>query len=92
MPIVPKIEFNMFTVYVLHSEKFNKIYIGFTSDLETRLNSHNHLATKGYTIKYRPWKVIYTEEFSDKAKAMKREKELKSSNGRAFIRSLIEQY
>ena len=47
---------------------------------------------KGYTIKYRPWKVIYTEEFSDKAKAMKREKELKSSNGRAFIRSLIEQY
>jgi putative endonuclease len=54
------------------------------------MNSHNQLATKGYTIKYRPWKVIYTEEFSDKASAMKREKELKSSNGRAFIRSLID--
>jgi putative endonuclease len=79
----------MFTVYVLHSEKFDKIYIGFTSYLESRMNSHNQLATKGYTIKYRPWKVIYTEEFSDKASAMKREKELKSSNGRAFIRSLI---
>ncbi|MEI6882738.1 MAG: GIY-YIG nuclease family protein [Bacteroidota bacterium] len=82
----------MFIVYGLHSEKHNKIYIGFTSDLEARLLSHNHLSTKGYTIKYRPWKVFYTEEFLDKAKAMKREKELKSSNGRAFIRSLIEQY
>jgi putative endonuclease len=82
----------MFTVYILHSEKHNKIYIGFTSDLEARLLSHNQLSTKGYTIKYRPWKVIYTEEFLDKVSAMKREKELKSSNGRAFIRSLIEQY
>jgi len=81
----------LFTVYILHSEKLNKIYIGFTSDIDARLNSHNYHATKGYTIKYRPWKVIYTEEFSDKAKAMKREKELKSSNGRAFIRSLIKQ-
>ena len=80
----------MFIVYGLHSEKHNKIYIGFTSDLEARMNSHNQLATKGYAIKYRPWKVIYTEEFSDKASAMKREKELKSSNGRAFIRSLID--
>ncbi len=80
----------MFIVYGLHSEKHNKIYIGFTSDLEARMNSHNHLSTKGYTIKYRPWKVIYTEEFLDKASAMKREKELKSSNGRAFIRSLID--
>ena len=82
----------MFTVYVLHSEKYDKIYIGFTSDLEARLKSHNHLATKGHTIKYRLWNVIYTEEFSDKASAMKREKELKSSNGRAFIRSLIKQW
>ena len=82
----------MFIVYGLHSEKHNKIYIGFTSDLEARLLSHNQLSTKGYTIKYRPWKVIYTEEFLDKVSAMKREKELKSSNGRAFIRSLIEQY
>ena len=82
----------MFTVYVLHSEKFDRIYIGFTSDIDARLNSHNQLATKGYTIKYRPWKVIFTEEFSEKASAMKREKELKSSNGRAFIRSLIKQW
>jgi putative endonuclease len=74
----------MFTVYLLYSSKFNKIYIGFTSNLEERIKSHNELGTKGYTLKYRPWTIIYTETFQDKSSAMKREKELKSSRGRAF--------
>jgi putative endonuclease len=76
----------MFTVYVLYSEKFNKIYIGYTSDLEKRFLSHNELGTKGWTIKFRPWKIIHTESFQTKAEAMKREKELKSSRGRNWIR------
>ncbi|MBK5278823.1 MAG: GIY-YIG nuclease family protein, partial [Bacteroidia bacterium] len=46
---------------------FNKIYIGFTSNLEARLLSHNQLATKGWTIKFRPWTVIHTEVFETKA-------------------------
>ncbi|WP_084163759.1 GIY-YIG nuclease family protein [Olivibacter sitiensis] len=33
-----------FTVYVLYSEKHDKIYIGFTSNLPERLRSHNELA------------------------------------------------
>ena len=79
----------MFTVYVLYSHKFDKIYIGYTSDLPNRLHSHNKLATKGWTIKYRPWDLIYKEEFIDKASAMKRERELKSHKGRVFIRKLL---
>jgi putative endonuclease len=79
----------MFTVYVLYSERFDKIYIGFTSDLENRLLSHNKLATKGWTIRYRPWKLVYSEEFESKPAAMKREKELKSYQGRRFIREQI---
>ncbi|UTW67426.1 GIY-YIG nuclease family protein [bacterium SCSIO 12643] len=78
-----------FTTYVLYSEKYDKIYVGYTSDLESRLRSHNELATKGWTITYRPWEVIYKEEFSTRSKAMKREKELKSSRGRHFIRTKI---
>jgi putative endonuclease len=64
----------MFTVYVLYSIKFNEIYIGFTSDLNNRFLSHNELATKGHTIKYRPWTIAYTEIFENKTEAMKREK------------------
>ncbi|MCD6556244.1 MAG: GIY-YIG nuclease family protein, partial [Bacteroidales bacterium] len=49
----------MFTVYVLYSEKYDKIYIGYTSNIEQRLLSHNKLSQKGYTVKYRPWKIVY---------------------------------
>ena len=77
----------MFVVYVLHSVNYNKIYIGFTTDLEKRFLSHNELATKGWTIKFRLWKIVHTEDFKSKAEAMKREKELKSHQGREFIRN-----
>ena len=75
----------MFIVYVLYSESFKKIYIGYTSDLEKRLISHNELATKGWTLKFRPWKILYTEIFDSKQKAMRRERELKSASGRQWI-------
>ena len=79
----------MFTVYVLYSEKYDKIYIGYTSDIGQRLLSHNELGKKGYTMKYRPWKIIHQEIFPEKSKAMKREKQLKTAKGREFIWSLI---
>ncbi len=79
----------MFYVYVLYSSQFDKIYIGYTSDLDNRVKSHNELATKGWTIKFRPWKLIYKEEYSTKKEAMKRENELKQHQGRIYIRKLI---
>jgi putative endonuclease len=81
----------MFTVYVLYSISFNKIYIGYTSDLDNRILSHNQLATKGFTIKYRPWVIAYTEVFENKKDAIIREAQLKSSNGRQFIWNIIHQ-
>ncbi|NGF54881.1 GIY-YIG nuclease family protein [Parapedobacter sp. SGR-10] len=81
----------MFTVYALYSAKYNKIYIGFTSNLNARLLSHNQLGKKGWTIRYRPWSLIYKKDFEEKERAMKHEKELKSAKGRLFIRSLITQ-
>ncbi|MEA2095988.1 MAG: GIY-YIG nuclease family protein, partial [Candidatus Cloacimonadota bacterium] len=69
--------------------KFDKIYVGYTSDLKQRLLSHNELAKKGWTINYRPWELIYKEEFTEKKLVMKREIELKSHRGRDFIRKLM---
>lgn len=79
----------MYTVYVLHSERYNKVYIGMTSNLEQRLQSHNVLSNKGWTRKFRPWKPVYKEEYEMKSKAMRREKELKSSRGRKIIKELL---
>ena len=79
----------MFTVYVLHSQRFDKIYIGFTSDIEKRLFAHNHPSNKGWTKSFQPWEIIYSEEFETKEEAMDREKQLKSYRGREFIRKRI---
>ncbi|WP_040671081.1 GIY-YIG nuclease family protein [Nitritalea halalkaliphila] len=79
----------MFTVYALYSQKFDKLYIGFTANLEQRLLSHNVLGKKGWSIKFRPWTVLHIETFETKSEAMKREKELKSGKGRQFLRALL---
>ena len=80
----------MYHVYALYSPAYKKIYIGYSSNLGERLISHNSLATKGYTIKYRPWELVYKESFESKKQAMKREKQLKSAKGRAFIWNIID--
>ncbi|MFH1525997.1 MAG: GIY-YIG nuclease family protein [Bacteroidota bacterium] len=74
--------------YVLYSSNFDKIYIGQTSDIIKRLPQHNAGLSK-HTKKYRPWEIIHTEEFSTRSEAMKREKELKSHQGRNFIRKTL---
>jgi putative endonuclease len=76
-----------FTTYVLYSVKHDRLYIGFSSDYEKRFLWHNELATKGFTVKYRPWKIIHLEHFETKEEAMKREKALKGGQGRAWIRA-----
>ena len=52
-------------------------------------NWHKELATKGWTIKLRPWKIVHTEIFESKAQAMRREKELKSARVREWIWQMI---
>ena len=79
----------MHTVYILYSKKFDKIYIGCTSNLDARFKSHNELGTKGWTIKFRPWELVHTEEFDSKRKALDREKQLKGGKGREWIRNEI---
>jgi putative endonuclease len=73
-------------VYILFSPSSNRIYIGYTSDIEGRLLSHNKLAAKGWTIRFRPWTLVHSELFTTKREAMVREKQLKSAKGRDFIR------
>ncbi|MBU1007196.1 MAG: GIY-YIG nuclease family protein [Candidatus Omnitrophica bacterium] len=66
----------MYHVYILKSEKNGSLYVGYTSDIENRLQKHNN-GLVGYTKKYRPWKLVYYETFISLKDAMKREKSLK---------------
>lgn len=81
-----------FVVYVLFSEEYNKNYVGFTSNLIERFKSHNYLGKKGYTIKFRPWKVLHVEFFTNKAAALSREKFFKTGKGRELIKNILQSY
>jgi putative endonuclease len=60
-----------------------------TSDLIARFRSHNELGKKGWTIKFRPWKVVHVEFFSTKKEALVRERYLKSGAGREWVGSQV---
>lgn len=75
----------MYTVYVLRSLKNRKRYVGFTGkSADERL--HEHLTgTNQWTRQNGPFTIIHTELFSEKSEAMKREKFLKSGQGRKWL-------
>jgi putative endonuclease len=66
-----------YCVYVLYSERNAKIYIGYTTDLISRMKFHNEISKTGWSRNFRPWKVIYVEVFKEKSEALKRESALK---------------
>jgi len=62
--------------YVLKSQRFDKYYIGSTSDLKKRIEFHNSSRAR-YTKRYQPWVLLHSEEFESRQEAVKREYELK---------------
>lgn len=75
-------------VYILKSLKTKKYYIGSTRNISERLRLHN-LGLTPSTKHGIPWEVIYTEEYSDKKAALKREKQIKSYKGGNAFKKLI---
>ncbi|MBU2444069.1 MAG: GIY-YIG nuclease family protein [Bacteroidetes bacterium] len=75
-------------VYILYSEKIDKYYVGYTSDLDLRINRHNEGWGK-FSLKGIPWKLVYHERFKTKSEAINRELQIKKRKSRKFIESLI---
>ena len=66
----------MYYVYILSSQT-RVLYIGVTSKLEQRVYQHKMHAFGGFTAKYNVTNLVYFETYSDVARAITREKELK---------------
>ncbi len=82
----------MFFVYILYSSSGGKTYTGFTNDVDRRLSEHNFTETSGFTLRYRPWQLVYTEAFSTKQEAMLREKFFKTGKGRAEVKNIVDEF
>jgi putative endonuclease len=78
---------DIYQVYALKSIVDNRIYVGFTSNLDRRLVEHNSGKTKS-TKGYKPWVLLYSEEVLGRVNARNREKYLKSGVGKEFLKSL----
>lgn len=80
----------LFTVYAIKSISHKFIYVGMATNLDERLYQHNSGFNKS-TKPYKPFRLIYTEEYESSIKARIREKQLKTGKGKKFLYSLIEQ-
>jgi putative endonuclease len=78
-------------VYVLKSEKDSLFYTGYTNNLRARLGQHN----KGNvfsTKNRRPLKLVYFEGCLNQQDATHREKYLKTSWGKRYIKNRMANY
>jgi putative endonuclease len=77
-----------YSIYVLRSEVDQRLYVGMSKNIKRRLDDHFYgrvFSTKGY----RPWKLVYTEFVGLRIEARKREKFLKTSSGKRYIKNII---
>ena len=77
-------------VYILKSKQDTKqIYIGYTTNLENRIEQHQDPKASAYTRQYAPWELETYVVFKDRGLAQAFEYYLKSHSGRAFLRKRL---
>jgi putative endonuclease len=78
----------MWFVNAISSQIKKYIYVGLTSDLQRCVQRHNK-GKERTTRPYRPFDLIFSEVFSTRSEARKREIYFKSGIGREFLNSYI---
>lgn len=81
----------MYYVYVLRSNKDNKYYVGFTSNLKERINRHNKGSVESTRFR-KPFSLVYYEACVNEYDALHREKYLKTTYGKRYIRNRIKEH
>lgn len=77
--------------YVLFSKKDNLKYTGYTSNLDQKLKAH--FDGKVQSTKFRrPLELIYFEGCLNKKDAIRREKYLRTINGKMFLGNRLKSY
>lgn len=67
----------MYAVYVIQHGVSKEIYIGYTTDLKTRLAQHNARGRKFTTREFGKWEYAYVELYRSEKDARIREQKLK---------------
>lgn len=81
----------MFFVYAISSLERNYIYVGLTENLDRRISEHNSGKNRT-TQPYRPFKLIYFEEFETRMDARIKEKYFKSGIGKEKLKAIRDNF
>ncbi len=80
--------FMEYLVYILHSEKLDRFYTGYTSDLERRLEFHTNAEAQKFTAKANDWNLFFSIKCLSKEQALQVEKHIKKMKGAKYIHNL----
>lgn len=75
-------------LYILKSLSTPKYYVGISRNPENRLQFHNTIE-KGFTSRYRPWEIVFKQEFENKESAISAERKIKNWKSRKMIEKII---
>ena len=78
-------------VYVLQSEIDHQFYVGYTSNIVSRIRDHNDGRVPS-TKRRVPLKLLYWEGCINQQDATRREKYLKTSWGKRYIKNRLRNY
>ena len=81
----------MYYVYILHSKVDNKFYVGYTENLRKRVKAHND-GIVAATRNRRPLELLYYEACISRNDATQREKYLKTTYGKRYIKNRLKHY
>jgi len=82
---------NMYFIYILKSELDNNFYVGYTHNIDKRLQDHEK-GNVPSTKNRRPLRLVYFEACLNQQDAIHREKYLKTSWGKRYIKNRLKNY
>ncbi|MFY0652900.1 MAG: GIY-YIG nuclease family protein [Cyclobacteriaceae bacterium] len=74
----------MYSVYIIHSERIGRYYVGSTNNLDGRIYRHNAGQSK-FTKRGVPWRLVKTFEFSTRSEAHQLEMKVKKRGIERFL-------
>ena len=80
----------MYYVYILQLSN-NQLYTGYTIDIKRRIDEHKNGNVK-FTSQRLPVQLIHYEVYKLKSDAMRREKYLKTTEGKRFLHQQVRDY
>jgi len=78
-----------YKVFVLYSNKHDRLYVGYTTSLTDYMITMNVMESDNPLYAFRPWTLIHMELFVGEDEALMREGFLKSDMGQQYIRREI---